>query len=340
MRVVPGLLVWGFAIAVSAAPAVASNAFDGKWLADIPPQGTCHITSTMTLVIADGTIAGVVHNPDKNGVVSGNVDAEGHADFVVNGKFPGTMKFNNDHFEANWFNGNCDRHAEGDRERDPAQNAPIVAIRKQYQEQFADLMKRAEAGDKTVNYTALRAAYVYTENWDYFGSKTFALLKQAQVAQKGGDCQTALSKIEDVLHYDYTIDSAHSLRSDCLEDANRDKARIEAAIAYGLVNSLMDSGDGDSEKTAYVVSTQREEMDVLANRHIEIKTRQTQVRGSNGHFYDVIQGISLRGRVFDSQGTLMSSGVSKKTVYFDVGSFAVGRESKRAAVALAAASIH
>ena len=198
-----------------------------------------------------------------------------------------------------------------------------------YQDQFDEMVKRAEAGDKNVDYTALRAAYVYTENWDYFGNKTLPLLQQAQVAQKGGDCATAMAKLDDVIRFDFTVDSAHSLRSDCLEDNDRAKAQIESDIAYGLINSLMDSGDGDSEKTAYVVNTQREEMDVLANRHIQLKTRQTQVRSNDGRYYDVIQGISLRG-----------GGASVKTVYFDIDSFVTGRESKRAAIALAASSIH
>jgi len=328
MRVVPGLLLLGFSFAV-AAPALASTGFDGKWIADIPPQGRCNGTSTMTLLVVDGAIAGQVHNPGPTGVVTGTVDADGNAKFVVNGKFPGTMKFSNNHFEANWFNGACDRHAEGDRDHDPAQNAAIVATRKQNQERFNDLVKRAEAGDKDVDYTALRAAYVYTENWNFFDSKTGPLLQQAQVAQKGGDCAAAMSKLDDVIRYDFIADSAHSLRSDCLEDSNRDQARIESAIAYGLVNSLMDSGDGDSESTAYIVSTQREEMDVLANRHIQLKTRQTQVRGSDGHYYDVVQGLSLR-----------TGSASSKTIYFNVDSFVAGRESKRAAIALAASTVN
>ena len=330
MRVVPGLLVMGFSLTMIMTPTFAAT-FDGKWIADIPPQGQCNITSTMTLLVSGDAISGQVHNaaPNDVGNFTGTVDQDGNATFLVNNHYPGTMKFTADHFEANWQNNKCSRHAEGDREKDSAQNTAIAATRKQYQDKFDDLVKRAEAGDKGVDYTALRAAYVYTENWDYFGNKTIPLMQQAQVAQKGGDCTTALNKLDDVIKFDFTVDSAHSLLSDCLEDGNRDKARVESAIAYGLVNSLMDSGDGDSEKTAYVVNTQREEMDVLANRHIQLRTRQTQVRGSDGHYYDQIQGISLRG-----------GGASIKTVFFNVDSFVAGRESKRAAIAVAAASIH
>jgi hypothetical protein len=59
---------------------------------------------------------------------------------------------------------------------------------------------------------------------------------------------------------------------------------------------------------AYVVVTEREQMDVLANRHLVLKVRQTQVRGNNGRFYDEVQATSGR------------SGESVKTVYFDVSS--------------------
>lgn len=131
------------------------------------------------------------------------------------------------------------------------------------------------------------------------------------------------------MNIDFLIDSAHAISADCLEDSDKAKARIEQNIADGLIHSLMHSGDGDTMNTAYVVSTLREEMDVLANRHIQLRTRQTSVRGSNGRFYDVVQGISIR-----------NGGITDKTVYFDIGSFVKGRESRRAAVAVAAAAIH
>jgi hypothetical protein len=73
--------------------------------------------------------------------------------------------------------------------------------------------------------------------------------------------------------------------------------------------------------------TEREEMDVLANRHLVLKLRQTQVRGSNGHLYDEIQGTSAR------------DGESVKTVYFDVTSFTNGRKSRMAAIDTLASSM-
>jgi hypothetical protein len=149
---------------------------------------------------------------------------------------------------------------------------------------------------------------------------------------KGDDCALALDKLNEVIKLDFTIDAAHSLRAECLKKTGQtDQARVEEVIAKGLIHSLMDSGKGDTEKTAYVVHSYREEMDVLANRHIQIKTRQTQLRGSDGHYYDLIHGISVTvGSVVDAR---------IRDVYFDISSYPVGRASRRAAVQTAVADV-
>jgi hypothetical protein len=82
----------------------------------------------------------------------------------------------------------------------------------------------------------------------------------------------------------------------------------------------MNSGDGNTEGSAYIVMTQREEFDVLANRHLILQRRQTQIRGNNGRLYDVIQATSDR------------SAESAEDVYFDVSSFMNGRKSRMAAI--------
>ncbi len=154
-------------------------------------------------------------------------------------------------------------------------------------------------------------------------------------------------KLDQVIKLDFTIDSAHALKSDCLKAAgDRDGARIEADIAKGLIHSLMDSGKGDSEKTAYLVSSLREEMDVLANRHIQLRTRDTEIRGSDGRFYDLVHGIAIES----SAGMAVERGpyiVSRpgvveartRDIYFDVTSFVQGRASRRAAAEVLAAQL-
>lgn len=325
------LLLMGFFWSAGALSALAAP-FDGKWVADIPAQNRCNYTSTVTLLVADGAITGQVHNPGNTRPITGKVEADGAGSLEVAGR-PAVIKFTGDHFDASWQNNACIRHAEGDRDLEPSQAAALVAERKQYQDRFADLVARAEAGDKKVDYTALRTAYIYSEHWDFYSPQVVGLLQQAAAAQKGGDCATALSATDDLLKLNFTVSEAHELRHDCLEDTDRGQARIESDIADGLTDSILASGDGESEKTAYVVNTQEEENRVLVHKHYQLRGRQTEVRGADGHFYDTVTAIEI-------ENTTFSSYIRARTIYFDVTSFSKARISKRAAIAVAAASIH
>jgi len=295
--------------------------FDGNWVALIPPQEHCNRTLIMTLTLSGNQFQGQLRNPEGTEAFSGKIDTDGIGTFLVYPRFPGIIRFTADHFDANWNNEHCSPHALGDRAMTSAQSVAAFAARKKFQASYADLTKRAAQGDPSVDFTALRAAYPYTDQWDPFGNKTAALMDQAAAASRGRDCTTALVKLDEILKLDFTIDAAHALRSDCLaETGDAAGAKIESAMADSLIRSLMNSGDGNAERTAYVVMTEREEMDVLANRHLVLKIRQTEVRGGDGRFYDEVQGTSA------------GDGAAVKTVYFDVSSFVNGRKSRMAAI--------
>lgn len=335
MRILLALFVLVCALAPRAA--FAAGSFDGKWIAEIPPQQRpCNGTSVLEVVVANNSLIGQVHTPWGYGAFTGIIDAAGNGSISFGGDV-GTIHFSGDHFEVNWTNGRCgQRVALGDRAPSVAQIKEIAIQRRQYQETFDNAVARANAGDTTVDYTALRNAYPYTEQWDPFGNKTASLLSEAEAARNGGDCPVALEKLEVVLKYDFTIDSAHALRADCIAGSSPTAAQTENSIANGLIHSLMDSGDGASEKTAYIVNTMREELDVLANRHIQLKTRHTEVRGSNGHYYDVVDGLSVRPK---TAGPDQTEAVSR-TIYFDVGSIVAGRMSRSAAETVTTAAVH
>lgn len=305
-----------------------AGAFDGNWVAMIPPQESCNGTAIMTLTISDNSFQGETRNFGTTEAFSGKIDVDGSGTMVIYPRSSGTIQFTGDHFEANWNERACRRHAMGDRALTSSEAATAYAQRRQFQARYADLTKRAAQGDLAVDFTVVRTAYPYTDQWDPYGNKTTALLDQAAAAAAGKDCVSALATLDEILKLDFTIDAAHALRSDCLAASGREPAsRIESNIADGLIHSLMDSGDGNTEASAYVVMTQREEMDVMANRHLVVKLRQTQVRGVNGHFYDVVQGTSA------------TDGAVVKTVYFDVSSFVTGRRSRLAAIDTLASSM-
>jgi hypothetical protein len=316
MRVLAGFMAAALT-AMIGSNAMAAGTFDGNWIGQVPPIGKCPQQSVMTITIADENLIGQVHNVGNVRTIKGTIDADGNATFAVLPNYRGTMKFTGDHFDGNWNNGACIRHVLGDRAPDAAKTAEFAAQRKQAQVLYDDLTAKAARGERSVDYAALRDSYPYTKQWDVFSNKTAPLMDQAKVAAKGGDCAAALEKLDEVLKIDYTVIVTHEMRSDCLKQANRrDESRIETGIADGLKKSLTSGGDGNTEKTAFPVMTMHEEMDVLADKHIVLKTRQTEVRASNGRFYDVVHGISLR-----------NGKAEQHDVYFDVTTQVTARNS-------------
>jgi hypothetical protein len=312
-------LVFAALLLAVTAPLARAGGFDGNWVALLPPQDNCNGTAVMTLTMSDNTFQGETRSSGSTQVFSGTIDAEGNGTILIYPRSSGTIKFSADHFDANWNARACRRHAMGDRALSSSEAAVAYAQRRQLQSRYTDLARKAAQGDP-VDFAVLRSAYPYTDQWDPYGNKTTALLDQAAAAATGKDYTSAMEKLDAILKLDFTIDAAHALRSDCLAATGREPAaKIESNIADGLIHSLMDSGDGNTEASAYVVMTQREEMDVLANRQLAVKLRQTQVRGDNGHLYDVVQGTS-------------ATDVAVRTVYFDVSSLVNGRRSRLAAI--------
>jgi hypothetical protein len=295
-----------------------AGVFDGNWIGQIPPSGVhCQSIAVLTITVSGTNLSGVIHNRANVRAFTGSVDADGNASFTVpQYHYSGTIKFTPDHFDANWNSGNCQRHSLGDRAPDAAQTAALLAQRKQAQATYDELTAKAAAGDRTVDFTVLRSAYPFTRQWDVYSGTTGPIMEQAKVAANGKDCATALEKLDEVLKIDYTVIVAHQVRSDCLKG---DAARVESRIADGLLHSLTHAGNGRSEQTAYPVMTMHEEGDVLNDKHILLKTRDVEVRGSNGRFYDVVHGVSVW------------NGVRVEDVYFDVTTEVTGRSSAMAA---------
>jgi len=350
MRKLAGLV--GLSLCLGLAPHPASAAgFDGRWIAEIPAQGRCNFTGLMSLVVAGDAVSGDLQVPNGHHMVSGALQADGQGSFTLDHRISGTLAFHGDHFEAAWINAGCQRNASGDRAPDAAKLATLAAERKEHQATYADLLRRAEAGE-AVDYTRLRTESVYAKDWQFYDGKAHGLLEQANAAVKGKDCAQALVTLDRVIQLDFTLDSAHALRAECLrQTGDAGKAHIEDGIAKGLVHSLMDgwggphglteaitSAAGSTEESAYVVSSYSEEQDVLANRHIQLKTRQTEIRGSNGRFYDLVHGVAIT----TGAGTVVERGpytitradgvdVHGRDIYFDITSFVTGRVSRRAA---------
>lgn len=180
---------------------------------------------------------------------------------------------------------------------------------------YAALITAARDGDPGTDYTAMRQAYAMIAEYDPFGEKTNALMRDGQAAYVAKDCKTALEKFKAAIALDFTLSDAHALSADCLEQAG-DKAgeAREEAIAQGLFNSLLGSGDGESPATAFRIVTMHEETVILAVAGVN-GTKKTTITTDQGPVEKIDitdQETGKKGAVYFNTGVVVLASAMQK----------------------------
>ncbi|MBN9544125.1 MAG: DUF4919 domain-containing protein [Alphaproteobacteria bacterium] len=190
-----------------------------------------------------------------------------------------------------------------------------VAARADPAGDYAALITAAKDGDPGTDYTAMRQAYAMIADYDPFGDKTNALMRDGQAAYVAKDCKTALEKFKAAIALNFTLSDAHALSADCLEQAG-DKAgeAREEAIAQGLFNSLISSGDGNSPATAFRIVTMHEEGVILAVAGVN-GTKKTVITTDQGPVEKIDitdQQTGKKGAVFFNTGVVVLASAMQK----------------------------
>jgi hypothetical protein len=175
---------------------------------------------------------------------------------------------------------------------------------------YAALVTAAQDGDPGTDYTAMRQAYLMLPEYDPAGTKTEQLMRDGQTAYAAKDCKTALEKFKAATALTFVLSDAHALMADCLEQAgDKNGEKREEAIAQGLFNSILSSGDGAKPETAFRVISLSEENAILA------------VAGVNGTKREIIntdagpvEKISIADATTGQEGA----------VYFNIGAIVMG----------------
>jgi hypothetical protein len=154
---------------------------------------------------------------------------------------------------------------------------------------FSDLVAQAEKGDPATDYTALRLAYAQSDGYDPYSTAVRKLYGDIWPAFQAKDCAKVASVSDEMLKIDYTLVAVHFMRADCFKQTGDiPRSEREVAIAKGLAQSLLHSGDGKGVDTAYVVVTMAEERFLLTA--IGLTEEQQSLLNHNGRMYDLIQG--------------------------------------------------
>ena len=153
--------------------------------------------------------------------------------------------------------------------------------------EYATLLASLKAGKTDIDYARLRTSYM--DSPEYKAPKDTSDSENAMIdALNKKDYPAALKNAEVVLDSNYVNMNAHFVAM----VANRmlgvkEKSDFHSAVFHGLLQSILDSGDGKSMEKAWVVINVNEEYVVI--RFLGFKPFGQSLVQKDGHSYDVMK---------------------------------------------------
>jgi hypothetical protein len=152
---------------------------------------------------------------------------------------------------------------------------------------YATLLAQLKSGKTDIDYARLRLSYVDSPEQKN-AKDTSDAEKAMTLALRNKDYPKAIAEADKVLAGEYVNLDAHFVEFVASqESANREQAEFHRTIFRGLLDSIRNSGDGKSTKTAWVIISVHEEYVLL--RVLGYQPSQQSLSSENGHFYDVMK---------------------------------------------------
>lgn len=162
---------------------------------------------------------------------------------------------------------------------------------------YSALVAKAAAHDAGTDFRALRFSYLDSKAHGRAGAqldKSDQLREAMFVAARAQDHAKVRSNAEQLLAIDYTDLWAHKLLSQsCIALKDEACAELHHFVEFGLLDSIMHSGDGKSCATGWEAVQIGEEYFVLAM--MGIKFEQQSLVNAGGHNCDAMQGTAPKG---------------------------------------------
>ncbi len=160
---------------------------------------------------------------------------------------------------------------------------------------FASLLERVKQADPSVDFTEFRMAYAKTSHYDPYDNWYQELETAMFTALNAKDYEYALKLANDVLEKNYIFPDAHLVAIGAYDGLGQSKqAEYHRYVLKGLIKSILQSGDGKSPESAYVVVLIQEEYTILSV--LGIKDADQGIVHINGHSYDVFNGVDSKSK--------------------------------------------
>ncbi|MDP4176402.1 MAG: DUF4919 domain-containing protein [Bacteroidota bacterium] len=151
----------------------------------------------------------------------------------------------------------------------------------------------------TTDFLKLRAAYTKTDNYDPYSINESEFFMSANSKVDSSKYDEAAKIMETLLETNYINLRAH-LFCGYIYKQMKDSALSEYhyMVYEGLLNSILDYGDGRNPRTAYIVTSAGDEKILLYA--FGMKSNEQQLINTDGHMFDLLKSVDKKtGKEYD-----------------------------------------
>ncbi|WP_343637169.1 DUF4919 domain-containing protein [Fluviicola sp.] len=173
-----------------------------------------------------------------------------------------------------------------------------------FQDKYSEYVKKLEAGETAINYQDFRFSFIESEQFVVASGKSEemdSLKKEMTVQMKASNSPEIIRITKQILSIDYTDMMAHKILKQTYKIiGDTTNAARYKTIQFGLLNSIVKNGDGQTCATAWPVIQVKEEYFVL--QMVDAQLQEQSVDRKNG-LCDRME-VKVEGK--------------KKTYYFEI----------------------
>ncbi len=164
-----------------------------------------------------------------------------------------------------------------------------LPVKGEEKESYQSLLAKLKKFDRPVDFKALRLAYTETPEYKPYEQKDEE--RNAMfTALKAKEYEKALKSAQSILEHNYVDLDAHYVSQSSYRALNNPKEyAYHRTVFRGLLDSILNSGDGKSPQTAYLVINISEEYVVLG--YLGYKFKRQSLISADGHRYDKMEVI-------------------------------------------------
>jgi uncharacterized protein DUF4919 len=168
----------------------------------------------------------------------------------------------------------------------PVASHPSQEVKPSYE----SLLEQVKKSDPAADFTALRIAYADAPS-KAGGDTSPDASRSMFSAMQEKKYEKAIEHAEKVMKAKYVDINAHMIASAAYKEmGNTEKERFHRYVAEGLIKSILSSGDGKSQKTAFMVISTDEEYVIL--RAYGLMPQSQALLSANGHHYDRLDAVN------------------------------------------------